>query len=425
MHNPEFTIPSAAYRGVLVCLAICFCSVFVTGCQPQPEPPSPAPETAPAAVEPAATAPPEVSNPPQADASAPPPRPTAADTVEQTQTAPKETLRLQPPPAREKNDAPSTPSNGTIDIEPPAEQAADTTESPNAGDTMEEDDYEIDPEILAHIKAQERAIRRIADTYAAPPGAKQLGKQADLWVDMKAKRVYIDGYVAMRRGPLEMFACPVGTKEHESVVAVFAKSSEVHAALLAIGAQSGTPVRWNPEFLPPTGQTITVWATWRSPEPSSVPEKADEEEPSNAEVEFVPGEEFHAVDAREWVRNMKTKTQLDEPWVFAGSTFWSDPEDNVEHYSADAGDMICVSNFSSAMLDVPFNSSADAGNLLFEPFSENIPERGTPVRLVLVPQPIPSDEPPAALPVDPTTPPDKSMLPIANHAAPKAADAKE
>ena len=41
----------------------------------------------------------------------------------------------------------------------------------------------------------------------------------------------------MREGPLEMFACPSGTKEHESVVAVLSKSREIHAALLAIGAQ--------------------------------------------------------------------------------------------------------------------------------------------------------------------------------------------
>lgn len=308
------------------------------------------------------------------------------------------------------------PSDKNADSEKTSEGAPDVNAVMGAGSP----DNEIDPEIQAHIDAQREALRRIADTYAAPPGAKQLGKQPDLWVDMKSKRVYVDGYVAMQRGPLEMLACPVGTKEHESVVAVFAKSSEVHAALLAIGARSGHPVRWDPEFSPPTGQTIQVWIAWRDPQPQKEPSDAPKEnndglgdEPSDT-LEFMPGEEFSVVDARKWVRNVKTKEELAEPWVFAGSEFWSDPEDNIERYSADAGDMICVSNFTTAMLDVPFQSSADTGNLLFEPFTERVPVRGTPVRLVLVPQPNADENPDGQAGQEASAAPDESILPIAD-----------
>jgi len=293
------------------------------------------------------------------------------------------------------------------------------------------DEYEIDADILAEIEAQREALRRLADTYAAPPGAKQIGKQPDLWVDMKTKRVYIDGYVSMQRGPLEMLACPVGTKEHESVVAVFAKSREVHAALLAIGAQSGEPVQWQPDYQPPTGQTIQIWIAWRPELPSAARESEQSEDDDESENQptqprlFVPSDEFEIVDARKWIRDMKTQTELAERWVFAGSEFWSDPEDGIEHYSADAGDMICVSNFRSAMLDVPTQSSADTGNLMFEPFTERVPERGTPIRLILVP--MPASEPDAATVSEggekngekilanekaPPTP-DESILPIA------------
>ncbi|MCM2371466.1 YdjY domain-containing protein [Aporhodopirellula aestuarii] len=332
--------------------------------------------------------------------------------------------RMLPTPG---SDSPATDTMANANVStgtsPDGTDEMATEEAPDVGDDLDEE-YEIDPEIMAHIEAQRVALRRIADTYAPPPGAKQLGEQPDLWVDLKAKRVYVDGYVAMNRGPLEMLACPVGTKEHESVIAVFAKSSEVHAALLAIGAQSGTPVRWIPEFLPPTGQTISVWVAWRKPQPSTAQDVADNtsdedalDEPSPAEP-FIPSDEFMVVDARKWVRSVETQTELAEPWVFAGSTFWSDPEDGIEHYSANAGDMICVSNFSTAMLDVPFNSSAETGNLMFEPFTERIPERGTPVRLILVPQPIPRDEPAPPPAVDPTTPPDESILPISEQAKP-------
>ncbi|TWT56142.1 YdjY domain-containing protein [Allorhodopirellula solitaria] len=432
MHTPNFTFRAQPRRALMLSLAISSLVAIGPGCQQKA---SEAPvEPAPAAKSPSAGDASEPQSPqaksPQAPTASSPTASTPDPSSPASQPQPNEDggadgdsptqpmgkLQLQPPPKTDADPAPTNASSETAS----ADSSAEESESPNVGDATEEDDYEIDPEILAHIEAQKRALRRIADTYAAPPEAKQLGKQPDLWVDMNAKRVYVDGYVTMRRGPLEMFACPIGTKEHESVVAVFAKSSEVHAALLAIGAQSGTPVRWNPEFLPPTGQTISVWVAWRSPEPSSAPEPADDSEPASPQ-EFVPSDEFHVADARKWVRNMKTQTELEEPWVFAGSMFWSDPEDDMEHYSADAGDMICVSNFSSAMLDVPFNSSADAGSLLFEPFSDRIPERGTPVRLVLVPQPIPRDEPAPPQPVDPTTAPDQAILPIADSAPKDAA----
>ncbi len=419
MHNPEFTFPLLSCRTLHASLVSVLLLFSASGCQEKPRPATESAGTAPAENASADKVISEPAESDQNDASVtlktdlPPPGQSTAAKTDAFTRAP-EKLQLKQPPAPEANAETSVAPNGeTIERTDPAE----TGEAPDVDAVMGDDqEYPVDPELQAHIQAQERALRRIADAYAAPPGAKQLGKQPDLWVDMKAKRVYVDGYVALRRGPLEMFACPVGTKEHESVVAVFAKSSEVHAALLAVGAQSGTPVRWNPDFLPPTGQIIQVWATWRSPEPATALDingrGEGEGDQSNAAKDFVPGDEFHAVDAREWIRDMKTKRKLAEPWVFAGSTFWSDPEDNVEHYSADAGDMICVSNFTSAMLDVPFRSSADAGNVLFEPFTENIPQRGTPVRLVLVPQPIPGDEDAKPVNVDPAAPPEKTMLPI-------------
>ena len=39
------------------------------------------------------------------------------------------------------------------------------------------------------------------------------------------------------------------------------------------------------------------------------------------------------------------------------------------------------------MLDLPIKSSADNEDLLYEAFTENIPPKGTPVRLVLILKP--------------------------------------
>ncbi len=229
----------------------------------------------------------------------------------------------------------------------------------------------------------EEVVRR---AFQPPLGAKALNREASLWIDPKTKRVYADGYVAMDRGQLEMFACPMNSKEHESIVAVLAQSSQVHAALLAVGAVVGTPVRFDPEFLPATGQRIRVWVTW-----------LDE------------NDKFHAADARSWVQRTGTKQTMATDWVFAGSGFWKD-DDGREFYKADSGDMICVSNFSTAMLDVPVASSAQADELAYSPYTERIPKRGTPVRLILVPIPVPSDDPDDASKIDAETLPTKEVL---------------
>jgi hypothetical protein len=91
--------------------------------------------------------------------------------------------------------------------------------------------------------------------------------------------------------------------------------------------------------------------------------------------------------------------------VFAGSGFWTDPANGERFYQGDGGDLICVSNFPSATLDLPVPSSQANDSLPFEAFTESIPPRGTPVRLILS---VKADEPAAAntqaVPSNPASP---------------------
>ena len=95
-----------------------------------------------------------------------------------------------------------------------------------------------------------------------PKGAKPMPKPHRVWVDAENRLVLVDGYVSLREGMLEMFACPAGTKEHESIVAVLTSAQVVHAALLAVGAEEGQPVRFHPEFQPPAGTEIEIEVRW-------------------------------------------------------------------------------------------------------------------------------------------------------------------
>jgi hypothetical protein len=196
-----------------------------------------------------------------------------------------------------------------------------------------------------------------------PVGAQRLSPRYPVWIDKKEKAVLVDGQICLREGMLEMFACTRNTKEHEAIVSADTKAYLVHAGLLALGAEVGHPVQFQPEFKPPEGTEIDVLVRWK-----------DEH-----------GKEQTA-RAQDWIKDLKTKNEMEYPFVFAGSGFWTDPDNGKKFYQAEGGDFVCVSNFGTAMLDIPVKSSQSNDELEFEAFTERIPPLGTPVRLVFKPK---------------------------------------
>jgi hypothetical protein len=189
---------------------------------------------------------------------------------------------------------------------------------------------------------------------------KRLTLEGDVWIDSKNKQVVMQGEVCLTKGPLEMFAVTKGTKEHEAVVAVNTKAFVVHSALLAVGAQSGNTVKYEPKFMPASGTTIDIWVYW-------IDDKGEQ----------------HKGRAQDWVKDVKTKQPMKYPWVFAGSGFYVDEATKKQYYMAEAGDFICVSNFPDAMLDLPIESTSDNDDLLFEPLRKTSHRRGRRLRWCL------------------------------------------
>jgi len=203
-----------------------------------------------------------------------------------------------------------------------------------------------------------------AQVAAAPadrhPDLKRLSPTADIWIDPARKEVIVGGAIALDRGMIEVFACPKLTKEHEAVVATSAPARLVHAALLAIGLEPGRPVSFDPDYTAAQGPPVEVLVRWRDADGQPQQRRA-----------------------QELVRSTTTRAALDADWVFAGSVFWKDPTDGQEYYQADGGDLICVSNFPTATLDLPLESSQANDALMFEVFEDRVPPRGTEVELVL------------------------------------------
>ncbi|MEX0710701.1 MAG: YdjY domain-containing protein [Pirellulales bacterium] len=242
-----------------------------------------------------------------------------------------------------------------------------------------------------------------------PPGLARLDPRFPVWLDPKGKRVVMVGQICLRRGQLELFACLRGSKEHESIVSVPAEALDIHAALLALGAEPGNPARFNlapaepvspdepgaesgkpvrapAEFEPARGTEIEVTVFWT--DDKGIRRKARAQDWLRRSWPYYrsPDEDpltASANMASAWAEVLEPVTY---PWVFGGSTFWVDEQTGERYYQAEQGDFICVSNFTTAMLDFPIASSAEAGSLLFEAFTPRIPPLGTKVTLVLTPK---------------------------------------
>lgn len=203
-----------------------------------------------------------------------------------------------------------------------------------------------------------------------------------LWIDKERKRVVLQGWVCQNRVMLEFFLCagtggirtfpyqdetgkPAkmlqfnGPKCHESIFSTEVSGRALHTALLALGVEQGEPVNFQPEFVPPTGGKVKLTVRWRKPDGS---------------VEEHAGQEL-AVD--------QDGNPLKSDWVFAGSVFFEDSE-GKKRYAADMeGEYFGVSNFPSLILDVAEESSSSNDSLVYTANEKILPERGTPVTIIL------------------------------------------
>ena len=189
-----------------------------------------------------------------------------------------------------------------------------------------------------------------------------LHPKVPIYIDKDDKQVVLVGMVCQREVPLELFACLRNTKEHEAIICLFGKAQWIHAGLVAVGAEPGSTAHFHPKFTPATGQVVEIELRWRD------------------------GGKVHKARAQEWVRNSQTKKAMTEHWLFSGSGLWTHPETKQRFYQAEGGDVICLSNFPGAMLDVDIRSSSVNEDLSYEAFAANIPPKGTPVTLILTPQ---------------------------------------
>jgi hypothetical protein len=204
----------------------------------------------------------------------------------------------------------------------------------------------------------------MGDIRATLPAADKTLLFPNVWLEKQGnkRRVLLAGRICLREGALELFLTGgQQKKEHEAIISADVDAMHVHAALIAAGATAGSTVRFEPKFEPPRGTTIRIW------------------------VQYEDKGEIVTVNARDWVKNKNTDKTLETDWVFAGSHLIDNPLDpqQPKTYLANGGDLICVSNFDDAMLDVPIESAKDWAVRQYIAFTERIPPLETKVSVIL------------------------------------------
>lgn len=265
-----------------------------------------------------------------------------------------------------------------------------------------------------------------------------LNKEGTVLLDAKNKTLIVETEVVFREGMLEMLLCKRHTKEHEAILAFEGHAYVLHAGLVALGMEPGKPVVFTPEYVAPSGPKLKVEIVWKDekgetrredarqwirhsihryfgepleklPAGLVLPEDADlRYDAVNKELswygpmsdaqrdELLALSEDAAFRKAVNVFHKKSRSRaMEAEWVFAGSGFAVDEASNRKVYLAESGDVICVANFPSAMVDVAAKSSAEGQeSLLYEAWTERVPPVGTRVRLEISPAPKEAGEKP-------------------------------
>lgn len=285
---------------------------------------------------------------------------------------------------------------------------------------------------------EKQAVNPPATPDLNAPGVVALNPAKTLFLEKEKQRLLLKTEVVLQEGVLELFCCLKGTKHHESILAWEGEAFLVHTGLLALGCQPGKPVQFGPEFQPPTGQKLDLFINWTvkgkahrvnarqwmqtvtrryftaklAQLPSELATKIDPERtvqrpfPESIELKYdsknhelyffgsMTKQELKQLQAlsvdkvyQKAIQNLFDQSQpspFEANWVFAGSGTWKDEKTGKAMYDAEVGDLICVSNFPSATIDVAQQSSASQGEWLYESKSSVVPPLGTKVILEII-----------------------------------------
>lgn len=185
------------------------------------------------------------------------------------------------------------------------------------------------------------------------------------------RRVILELEVVLDRGYLEhLISRSEAGKDHESILSSPFDAEILHAALLGAGLQPGKPAKFINEnreydYKPATGEKVKI----------------------NLEFANADGKTM-IVPAQSWVVGAKDNKPLTTDWVFAGSFKGKSTTavgEEFVYFGANDGRVVCLTNYGTALLDLPIesvDSDPNSDSLGYKANTPVIPERGTKVRAI-------------------------------------------
>jgi len=189
-------------------------------------------------------------------------------------------------------------------------------------------------------------------------------------LDVAAQTVTLEATVTAKRPDwLELVACTVGGRDHESVVTTPALPSHIHLALVMIGLEPGSVADWKQDE---QGQVTVIPATGP---------------PLRVDVVYQLDGERQRHPVSDWVYNQQTLQTLNEmgwEWVFAGSRFME--HEGREIYLADVnGTVISLVNFRDDLIVRPTDIGDAQDEQRWQLADAALPMLGRDVKLVISP----------------------------------------
>jgi len=247
-----------------------------------------------------------------------------------------------------------------------------------------------------------------ADTPGERPGTPEgaIELAPGLIVDRTAREVRFTAHVCLREGWLEQLVCTPGTREHETIFVTTVTPSLIHAALLVLELEPGTPGSWRMDGdriveVAPTGpklEALVRFAPLATPTDAPFEILADRPSDSDQEVvvpdadgdrQWTPGD---TVALSSLVYDVTTDRALDAPhFRFAGSTI-NERENlppEVPRYAADwSGSVVGLVTFGDEVIALPAvrPDQVDVAPAEWMAWSSRIPPLGTEVTIILRPR---------------------------------------
>ena len=178
----------------------------------------------------------------------------------------------------------------------------------------------------------QRRFGKDAD-YLLRPGL--LANKKEKWVKLSGRATGISEH-----DPVEFFTIPMDSgKDYESMSVVFARPSDVHAALEFIGMKPGRPVNYARAQFWPKGERVSMTFEWEEPGKEDAARKA------------------RSAAAEELILDHRTKKAIPTlGLVFTGSYMITPEDGGKPMYGADVSDSRSIAsdyNDPSTVLDVP------------------------------------------------------------------------